>query len=130
MNEQEKIALVKYRITISKEILKEVDILVENKLWNTAVNRLYYVCYYAAKALLLNHNIIIQDHSEVSKMFDEEFVKSGIMTKKTVEVYSDIYNKWLTSENDDFIDFNEIDIMGYKNPVKDLILTIENLIEY
>jgi hypothetical protein len=41
MNLEERRELVKYRITKARETFNEVDLHVENKLWNTAVNRLY-----------------------------------------------------------------------------------------
>ena len=38
MNLQERQELVKYRITKARATLIEVDLHIENKLWNTAVN--------------------------------------------------------------------------------------------
>jgi len=55
MKDQDKAELVKYRLRRARETYKEVDILVENQLWNTAVNRLYYSCFYAVIALLAAH---------------------------------------------------------------------------
>ena len=51
MNQQERQELVKYRIAKARETFKEVDLHIKNELWNTAVNRLYYACYYAVIAL-------------------------------------------------------------------------------
>jgi uncharacterized protein (UPF0332 family) len=42
MNQQERNELVKYRINKARETLNEVTLHIENELWNTAVNRLYY----------------------------------------------------------------------------------------
>lgn len=36
---------VSIRINNARKTLSEVDILIENKLWNTAVNRIYYACF-------------------------------------------------------------------------------------
>lgn len=47
MNEIERRELVLYRLNKAQETLSEIDLLVANQLWNTAVNRLYYACYYA-----------------------------------------------------------------------------------
>ena len=57
--------LISYRIQRSEETLSEVDILIRNKLWNTAINRLYYACYYAATALLLKYDIKATTHTGV-----------------------------------------------------------------
>lgn len=42
MNQQEREELIKYRLVKARDTFKEVELLIENKLWNTAVNRLYY----------------------------------------------------------------------------------------
>ncbi len=56
MNDRDKAELVKYRLNRARETYNEVRILIENKLWNTAVNRLYYSCFYAVIALLVDQD--------------------------------------------------------------------------
>ena len=41
----------------------EVQIHLENALWNTAINRLFYACYYAVTALLIDQGIETKTHS-------------------------------------------------------------------
>jgi uncharacterized protein (UPF0332 family) len=60
---KERTELVKYRITKAHDTFNEVKLHFENKLWNTAINRLYYACYYAVSALLLNNGIKAQTHA-------------------------------------------------------------------
>ena len=50
-------ALSAYRFLRAKETLKEIPYLKQQGYYNTAVNRLYYACYYAAVALLIKHEI-------------------------------------------------------------------------
>ena len=45
--------VVNYRIENAIDTLKEVLDHCDNGYFNTAVNRLYYACYYATTALLL-----------------------------------------------------------------------------
>lgn len=54
MTTAERNEIVKYRLSRAHETLNEVEILIENKLWNTAINRLYYACFYAVNALLVS----------------------------------------------------------------------------
>jgi len=58
MNSEERKELVAYRISKAKETLNEIPLHIQNELWNTAVNRLYYTCFYAVSALLLNKAIL------------------------------------------------------------------------
>ena len=45
---------------------KEIPYLKQQGYYNTAVNRLYYACYYAAVALLIKHEINPGTHAAVS----------------------------------------------------------------
>ena len=40
-----------YRLQRAKETILEVEVHIQNKFWNTAINRLYYACFYAVEAL-------------------------------------------------------------------------------
>jgi len=46
-----------YRLQRASETIQEIEIHLENRLWNTAINRLYYAYYFAATALLLDNDI-------------------------------------------------------------------------
>lgn len=52
----------------SQETLAEVPSLKQLGYYNTAVNRLYYACYYAAVALLIRHGINPGTHAGVKQM--------------------------------------------------------------
>ncbi len=45
MNSNERREYVKYRIEKAKESFKAAEILVENELWSSVINRLYYACF-------------------------------------------------------------------------------------
>ena len=51
------VALSKYRQERAHETLEEIPFLREKGYYGTAINRLYYACYYAALALLAKHHI-------------------------------------------------------------------------
>ena len=68
MRNSEKNEPVNYRLNRAKETLREINIHIENELWNTAINRLYYACYYAATALLLENDIKASTHAGVRQV--------------------------------------------------------------
>ena len=53
MTDQQRVDVVRYRIQNAVATLKEVESHRENGFYNTAVNRMYYACYYAACAWLI-----------------------------------------------------------------------------
>lgn len=60
MTEQEKHEMVSYRLKRANETLLEVQSHVENELWATAINRLYYACFYAVSAMMLRHKLMLE----------------------------------------------------------------------
>jgi len=56
---------VRYRIEKSEETYEAAELLLENKKWNSAINRLYYSAYYAVSGLLVQSAINTKTHSGV-----------------------------------------------------------------
>jgi uncharacterized protein (UPF0332 family) len=128
MNQEERQKLVKYRINKARETFSEVDLHIENNLWNTAVNRLYYACYYAVIALLIDKDIHAQTHSGVRQMFGLHFIKTGIIDKEAGKFYTDIFDLRQTGDYDDYIDFKKEDVLELIEPANELISKIELLL--
>ena len=64
-----------YRLQRAKETIHEVEVLIENKFFNTAINRMYYACFYAVGALLVKHGIETSSHSGTRQKFGQLFIK-------------------------------------------------------
>ena len=128
MNQQERKELVKYRILKARETYNEVELHIQNNLWNTAVNRLYYACYYAVMALLIDKEIKPQTHSGVRQMFGLYFVKTSIIDSDSGKFFSDIYDKRQTGDYDDYIIFEKEDVIDLLEPANILITQIEDLL--
>ena len=129
MNETERKELVDYRIRRALETLREVSLHIENELWNTAINRLYYACYYAVIALLISKGIKAQTHAGVRQMFGLHFIKTGLIDKESGSFFSNIFDKRLTGDYNDFIDYTKEDILELINPAKDFIEEIQKLLD-
>jgi uncharacterized protein (UPF0332 family) len=128
MNQSGSKELIEYRINRAFETLKEIDILVDNQLWNTAVNRLYYACYYAVIALLLKNNILTQTHAGVRQMFGLHFIKTGLLRPDIGKFYSDIFDKRQTGDYDDFVVMKREDVIPLIPVAKELIISISKLL--
>jgi len=128
MNEQERIELVKYRLQKAKDTLQEIDTHIENKFWNTAINRLYYACYYAVSGLLLKHKINSQTHAGVRQMLGLHFIKTGVIPNELGKLYSNLFNMRQSGDYDDFFTFEKDDVLINLSPANELIQKIETLI--
>ena len=129
MTSNERKELVAYRINKSKETFSEIHLLMQNRLWNTAVNRLYYACYYAVIALLIDRKIETLTHAGARQMFGLHFIKNGILEKDIGKFYSRIFDMRQTGDYEDFIDFSEEQVMDLLEPAEKLIDQIESILK-
>lgn len=124
MNSEDRAAVVRYRMARASEVLAEVRVHVEHRFWNTAVNRLYYACYYAVSALLVSKGISATTHSGVRQMFGLHFIKEELIPKDLGKFYSDIFDMRQTGDYEDYLDFTEEDVLDLQEPAQRLIETI------
>ena len=94
--------LVQYRCQRAQETLEDARILANSERWNACLNRLYYACFYAVTALLLQHGLSSSKHSGVRGLFNKNFVKTGLVEKPLAETYNDLFEKRQTSDYADF----------------------------
>jgi len=120
--------LVNYRIKKARETFNEVDILIKNKLWNTAINRLYYSCFYAVTALLADNDIETHSHAGARQMLGLHFVRTGLIEQESGRFYTRIFDLRQTGDYDDFIDFDEPRVLELLEPADKLITQIEKSI--
>ena len=62
MTKEKKEDYVSYRFEKALSTISEVEVLIENEFWNTAINRMYYACFYAVSALLVHEEIHTSSH--------------------------------------------------------------------
>jgi uncharacterized protein (UPF0332 family) len=74
--------LVRYRLARAAESLAEANLLLANDHARTAVNRLYYACFYAVSALLLAEGHSSPKHSGVRALFDQHWIAPGRLPKE------------------------------------------------
>lgn len=102
LSEENVRALVSYRLSRAKETLAEIPHLKDMGYLNTAVNRLYYACYYAVVALLIKNHIHASTHVGVKQMLGLHFVSKGLITRGSNRSFSLLFERRHSSDYDDF----------------------------
>lgn len=102
MEKEDRVNLVRYRIDRAIETLAEIDNLKKLGYYNTAINRMYYACFYAANALLVANGIEVKSHASVRNSLSSHFVKEGILPKECGKFYSLIFSKRTSGDYEDF----------------------------
>jgi uncharacterized protein (UPF0332 family) len=121
---------IKYRFQRAEESLDDALILIENKKWNSAINRLYYSCFYAVNALLLKNNIEARTHDGARTKFGDEFIKIGTLDKKYGKLFSKLFDYRQKGDYGDFFDFDDKIVLPLVNQVKDFLTEIKKLIDH
>jgi uncharacterized protein (UPF0332 family) len=128
LSEEERDAVVAHRLQKAKDTLHEAKGNIEIAYWHTAANRLYYACYYAASALLINNGYIAQTHSGVIALLGMHFISKGIISKESGKFYMKIFELRQTGDYSDWIVIESADILPLVEPAEKFISTIEKLI--
>lgn len=117
-----------YRIQKAKETIEEVENHILNEFWNTAINRMYYACFYAVSALLVKHGIETSSHKGIRQLFGKMFVKTGKFNIELAKHYSDLFEKRHKGDYNDFFEFDKETVIGLLPISKEFIKKIEELI--
>ena len=125
---QERVDIVRYRMQNALDTIEEVGIHKSHGFYNTAVNRIYYACYYAASALLIAHGIEVKSHDGVRLKIGQHFVLNGILTPEQGRFYSRAFSKRSTGDYEDFITHNEETVDDLLPDAESFISTIQALI--
>ena len=129
LNDEERKAITQFRMEKAKNTFSEIALLVDNELWHTAANRLYYACYYAATALLIKNGIETKTHHGVINQFGLHFIKTDILSQKEGRVLKNLFELRQDGDYGDWIDIIEDDVMPQIEPTRKFIEKIEQLIK-
>jgi len=120
---------ISYRFRRAEESLDDALIMIENKKWNTAINRLYYSCFYAVIALFLKNNIETRTHDGARTIFSNKYIKTGILDKNYGKLFSKLFDYRQKGDYGDLFDFDENMVLPLVDQTKDFLSAIKNLIE-
>jgi len=120
--------LVMLRLLRAKETMSEVKGNMQMGYWRVVTNRLYYACYYAVSALLIQNNLTAHTHAGVISQLGLHFVKKGVISIEQGKLYRDLFEKRQSSDYNDWISISEQDILLLVEPAEKFIAEIENLI--
>ncbi len=108
--------------------MAEVDVLMFNKFYITAINRLYYSCFHATKALLLTKDLVPKTHSGVVTLLHQHFVQNGLFDLEHASFFSRLMQERIEDDYNDFMIVDEDEAAEFVTPAKEYLSYIENLI--
>ena len=129
MTDEQRRDIVIYRIENAVSTLNEISEHIERGFYNTAVNRMYYACFYAASALLVAHQIEVKSHEGVRQMLGKHFVLTGILPSELGKFYSVIFAKRSAGDYEDFITHDLKTAETYYPQTKVFVSWIKELVD-
>jgi uncharacterized protein (UPF0332 family) len=121
--------LIDYRREKAAETLENAKVSLEKKHLFSAVNRVYYALFYEISALLKTKNLSSPKHSGIRALFNQHFVKTGIVEVEIGKFYSDMFVFRQKGDYEDFIYFKENDVKEWILMAEKYISMLEKYIE-
>ena len=128
LTDEERKAVVQFRLEKAKNTFSEISLLTENALWQNATNRLYYACFYAVSALLIQNGISTKTHKGAINQFGLHFVTKNIFSQQEGGLFQDLFELRQDGDYSDWTILYEDDVMPLIEPVRKFIAKAERLI--
>ena len=122
-------ALARHRLTQARETLAEGAQLLAGQALRGAVNRLYYAAFYAARALLALREIDAARHSGVVSLFQQHFIKPGLIAPDVGKTLARAFEKRQNSDYEDFAIVDPADAQDLASAVQTFVTTCEKLLD-
>jgi len=121
--------LVLYRLQRARETLADARILADAGRWNPCVNRLYYACFYAVSALLVQEGLSSSKHTGLRSLFNRHFVKTNKVPKEKARIFNDLFERRQEGDYVDFVSFEESQVLSWLPEAEAFVENIAVLIE-
>ena len=121
-------ALAHHRMVRAHTALQEADLLIEQRHFNGALNRVYYAAFYAARALLATRDLDSSRHSGAIALFQEHFVRTGLVETDTARALPRAFEKRQTSDYGDFSEPSSEEVLSLREQVRAFVGACERII--
>ena len=121
--------LVSYRLQRARETLADARILADAGRWNPCVNRLYYACFYAVSALLIQEGLSSTKHTGLRSLFNRHFVKTNKVPKDKARIFNDLFERRQEGDYVDFVNFEESQVLPWLPEAEAFVQNLADLIE-
>lgn len=123
MNEQNHLKeIIRYWMEKSSDSLAAAHDELQAGRLSFSVNRIYYACFYAASAILIQEGLRFKKHSGVRAAFHQHFVKTGLISHNHGRFYDEIFE---ARQRGDYIELVHFE----REMVKDWLIRAEKFVK-
>lgn len=129
MTDEDKKKIVRLKMQYANATMDEIPVHCEHGFFNTAANRLYYACYYAATAALLTRNLKIKSHDSVCQQLGFVFVvNEQLLTKEEGRLYRLLFQNRTAADYDETTECTRENIEELYPKAKALLTKLHTII--
>lgn len=128
LSDDERYALVNYRIDKAHTTMEQVKAIVPLEFWDMIANRLYYAAYYTASALLLQDGFSVQTHNGIIQMLGLHYIKTGVLDRKYGTLYGQLFSLRQTGDYGDTFGLTEEQVRPLVEQTAEMIEKVESII--
>ncbi|MEB3197921.1 MAG: HEPN domain-containing protein [Candidatus Sericytochromatia bacterium] len=121
--------LAAYRLARARETLTEAKDLSDGGHWHGVANRLYYACFYAVTAWLVQQGHSSPKHTGVRALVNRHLVQPGLFSRELGTLYNDLFELRQESDYEDFVQQSEAEVRPLVAGVEILIARVATLLE-
>jgi uncharacterized protein (UPF0332 family) len=126
---KDKSNLIRYRLQQAIDTIEVVDILIKNKKYTAAINRIYYGIFYTILALAIKFDFESSKHQQLIGWFNKEFILTRKVEKDYGRILRKAYENRTIGDYDAFIEFDKNDVIQLFEEMKQFITRIEELLK-
>jgi uncharacterized protein (UPF0332 family) len=121
--------LIRYRRDKATETLADARMLLRDGSPASALNRIYYAMFYEVLALLHTQDLASAKHSGVRALFNERFVKAGIVPVELGRLFARMYDFRQKSDYGDFVEIQPEKVVEWFGQAAAFIDALDQTIE-
>ena len=121
--------LVQYWLKKSQESLDAARDEMKAGRLSFSVNRIYYACFYAVSAVLLQENLRFKKHSGVRAAFHQHLIKSGMVDDKYRKFYDELFEARQRGDYIELVSFEEKQVEDWLQQASQFVDAIKVLIK-
>ncbi len=129
MKKEDRDSLVKYRLEQAEETILDVQLLIDNNRWRSAINRIYYGMFYSLLALGLAKQFETSKHTQLIGWFNKNFIHENVIDIKFGKIINKAFNRRTKGDYDTFIEFEEDTVREMFVEMKEFIAEIKSFIK-
>jgi len=94
-----------------------------------SVNRIYYACFYAVSAVLLQKGLRFKKHSGVRAAFHKHIVKTALMSREHGQFYDEIFEARQRGDYIELVHFEKGQVEKWLKQASEFVKAVRSLIK-